>query len=56
MSQARAWVQGRSFVSPDDVQDTALPVLNVRLGLSIQECAGVVEEILSRTPVPEYSP
>lgn len=56
VSQARAWVQGRSFVSPDDVQDTALPVLNVRLGLSIQECAGVVEEILSRTPVPEYSP
>jgi MoxR-like ATPase len=55
VSQARAWVQGRSFVSPDDVQDTALPVLNVRLGLSIQECAGVVEEILSRTPVPEYS-
>ncbi|MFM7037141.1 MAG: AAA family ATPase [Planctomycetaceae bacterium] len=56
VSQARAWVQGRSFVSPDDVQDTALPVLNVRLGLSVQECAGVVEEILSRTPVPEYSP
>lgn len=55
VSQARAWVQGRSFVSPDDVQDTALPVLNVRLGLSIAECAGVVEEILSRTPVPEYS-
>lgn len=55
VSQARAWVQGRSFVSPDDVQDTALPVLCVRLGLSIQECAGVVEEILVRTPVPEYT-
>ncbi len=55
VSQARAWVQGRSFVSPDDVQDTALPVLNVRLGLSMQECAGVVEEILVRTPVPEYT-
>ncbi|MEY3173057.1 MAG: hypothetical protein RLZZ436_970 [Planctomycetota bacterium] len=55
VSQARAWVQGRSFVSPDDVQDTALPVLNVRLGLSMQECVGVVEEILSQTPVPEYT-
>ncbi|MFM7058334.1 MAG: AAA family ATPase [Planctomycetota bacterium] len=55
VSQARAWVQGRSFVSPDDVQDTALPVLNVRLGLSMQECEAVVEEILVRTPVPEYA-
>ena len=54
VSQARAWVQGRKFVSPDDIQDTAVAVLNVRLGVGFQECRGVVEEILSQTPVPEY--
>lgn len=54
VSQARAWVQGRQFVSPDDIQDTAVAVLNVRLGVGLQECQSVVDEILSQTPVPEY--
>ena len=54
VAQSRAWLLGRNFVTPDDVQDVAQPVLSVRLGLEATEASSVIQEILSRVPVPEY--
>jgi len=54
VAQSRAWLLGRSFVTPDDVQDVAEPVLSVRLGLEATEASSVIQEILSRVPVPNY--
>src|SRR5580698_8338631 len=31
VAQARAWLLGRRFVTPDDIQEVAVPVLSVRL-------------------------
>ena len=56
VAQARAWLSGRNFVTPDDVQDVAGPVLSVRIGLDPQESAAVIQEILDRVPVPEIGP
>jgi MoxR-like ATPase len=53
-AQAQAWISGRGFATPDDVQDVAIPVLAVRLGLESEEATVVIQEILSRVPVPEY--
>ena len=54
VAQSYAWLAGRSFVTPDDVQDVAFPVLSVRLGLESAEAQTVIEEILSRVAVPKY--
>jgi MoxR-like ATPase len=54
VAQSRAWLLGRAFVTPDDVQDVAEPVLSVRLGLEATEASSVIQEILSHVPVPEY--
>jgi MoxR-like ATPase len=54
MAQARAWLAGRRFVVPDDIQDTAFPVLSVRLGLETSRARTVVQEILEGTSLPEY--
>lgn len=53
VAQARAWLSGRGFVTPDDIQDVAGPVLSVRIGLDPQESATVIQEILDRVRVPE---
>lgn len=53
VSQARAWLNGRGFVTPDDVQDVAVPVLSVRIGLDAQESSTVIQEIVDRVRVPE---
>jgi MoxR-like ATPase len=52
MAQARALLAGRDFVTPDDVQAVAGPVLGVRLGLERDAAARVVGELLDRVPVP----
>ena len=54
VAQSYAWLAGRTFVTPDDVQDVAFPVLSVRLGLESAEAQTVIEEILSRVVVPKY--
>ena len=54
VAQSYAWLAGRNFVTPDDVQDVAHPVLSVRLGLEPAEAQTVIEEILSRVAVPNY--
>jgi len=57
-ARALAAVSGRDFVTPDDIKDTAVPVLIHRLilrpefeieGLTVRE---VIEEILREVPVP----
>ncbi len=54
VAQARAWLSERTFVTPDDVQDVAEPVLSVRFGLEPAEARSVIQEILSQVPVPSY--
>ena len=52
VAQAWALLQGRSFVTPDDVQEVALPVLRVRLGGDFVSADAVGEEILRQVSVP----
>jgi MoxR-like ATPase len=60
LARSRAFLAGRSFVLPDDVKDTAGPVLVHRLqlagagvgGSERQRARAIVEEITERTPVP----
>lgn len=55
VAQARAHLSGRDFVIPDDVQEVALPVLEVRLSGSGDEVASVVREIIESVNVPVAS-
>ncbi|ARN76170.1 AAA family ATPase [Oceanicoccus sagamiensis] len=56
-ARAHAWINGRDFVSPDDVQAVAADVLRHRLILSFEAEANgisadhVVEELLRQVPV-----
>lgn len=52
VAQAKAWMQQRDFVTPDDVRDVALPVLEVRIGLGRETAARVVREVLESAAVP----
>lgn len=52
VAQARAYLQDRSFVTPDDVQDVAVPVLGVRFGLDAEASTKVIEEIVASVAVP----
>jgi MoxR-like ATPase len=52
VAQARAFLRGRGFVTPDDVQDVAGPVLGVRLGLDPAAGPEVVAGLLDGVPVP----
>ncbi len=57
-AQARAWLEGRDYASPDDVQALAVPVLAHRLELRSQARYGgrttrqLVHEIVGAVPVP----
>jgi MoxR-like ATPase len=53
VAQAWAFLQGRPFVTPDDIQAVAGPVLSVRFG-SDPAATGIVAEILQSVPVPVY--
>jgi MoxR-like ATPase len=52
LAQAWAFLQGRAFITPDDVQEMAGPVLEVRLGVEPEASARVLAEILDAVPVP----
>jgi MoxR-like ATPase len=52
LAQARAFLQGRDYATPDDVQDMAGPVLEVRLGIEPEATSRVLAEILDAVPVP----
>ena len=57
-ARARAWLRGRDYVSPEDIQAVAPDVLRHRVLLSYQAEAegrtaqGFVEELLRLVPVP----
>ena len=55
VAQARAFLSHREFVTPEDVQDVALPVLEVRLAIA-GGAQRVIEEILSAVRVPVRTP
>ncbi|MBO0697045.1 MAG: MoxR family ATPase [Zavarzinella sp.] len=52
VAQARAFLKDRPFVTPDDVQEVALPVLGVRLGLAADETAAIIHHLLDSVAVP----
>jgi MoxR-like ATPase len=54
VAQARAHLQGRDFVIPDDIQHVAGPVLEVRLSGDFDQATRVVDEILGAVPVPVF--
>jgi MoxR-like ATPase len=52
VAQARAWLLGRHFVTPDDIQDVAVPVLSVRLVGDFDSAERMIGEILGAVSVP----
>jgi MoxR-like ATPase len=52
VAQARAFLEERPFVTPDDVQQVAPAVLAVRLGLAPEAAGNVVRQLLESIPVP----
>lgn len=52
MAQAWAWLQNRSFVTPDDVQTVSSPVLKLRLAGKVRDIDSLIEEIISKVNVP----
>lgn len=52
VSQSWAFLKGRPFVTPDDVQEVARPVLGVRLGLQPDAAGNVIRQLLESVPVP----
>ncbi len=57
-ARARAWLHGRDYVSPEDIQDLVFDVLRHRVLLSYEaEAAGMtvdrlISELVARVPVP----
>ncbi|MGQ9650871.1 MAG: AAA family ATPase [Phycisphaerae bacterium] len=54
LAQARAFLQEREFVTPDDVQDVARPVLEVHLTTGREAGESIYNEIMQSVPVPAY--
>ncbi|MEM9352309.1 MAG: MoxR family ATPase [Planctomycetota bacterium] len=54
VAQARAFLQGRNFVTPDDIQDVAGPVLRVRLAGDFPDADSFIKDLLARTPAPTF--
>jgi MoxR-like ATPase len=54
IAQARAHLRGRDFVTPDDIQEVARPVLEVRLSGDFDAADRTVDEILSAVKVPVF--
>jgi len=52
LAQARAFLAGRGFVTPDDVRDVAGPTLEVRLGVEPGVVRRVLADLLGSVPVP----
>ena len=52
MAQSWAWLGGRNFVTPDDVQAVAKPVLRLRISGSVERADRIIEEVIEPVPVP----
>lgn len=53
-SQAMAYLARRNYVIPDDIQQTALPVLSVRLVTEQDRPEPVISELLDTIRLPDY--
>ena len=51
-AQATASLDGRRFVTPDDVLGVAEPVLSVRLGVDAEDATSVIREVIQSVAVP----
>lgn len=54
VAQARAFLSGRAFVTPDDVLDVALPVLRVRILGDFADADAFLQDLLSKTDPPLF--
>ena len=54
-AQASAFLAKRNYVIPEDLQDTAIPVLSVRLGFEHELGEEVLAELLKTVPLPEFN-
>jgi MoxR-like ATPase len=52
VAQAWAFLQQRPFVTPDDIQQVAGPVLGVRLGIAADGAADILQQLLESVAVP----
>jgi len=52
IAQSWAFLQGRTFVTPADIQAVASPVLELRIGSDNQDCSRIIEQILESVAVP----
>ncbi len=52
VAQAWAHLRRRGFVTPDDIQEVAQPVLAVRLSGRFESSQKIIEEIIQSVPVP----
>ncbi|MGL5093968.1 MAG: AAA family ATPase, partial [Planctomycetia bacterium] len=53
-AQARAFLQRRTFVVPEDLQEMAVPVFAVRLAVDHDRPEPLIQELLDHVPLPEY--
>ena len=51
-SQALAYLSGRSFVLPEDIQQVALPVLSLRLSPFTETPEAFIDKLIKTVPVP----
>ena len=56
VSQAWAYLQGRNFVVPDDVQAVATPVLQLRISNQRGTTNATISEIIESVAVPNETP
>ena len=52
VAQAKALLDQRDFITPDDIQQVARPVLRVRLASGLEEVDSVIEQTIASIPVP----
>ena len=53
VAQGWAFLQGRDFVIPDDIQAVALPVLKLRISGDSDNTDAMIREIIESVPVPD---
>lgn len=52
VAQSWAFLKGRTFVTPDDIQAVAIPVLKLRIGNGDENCDPIIQQILESIAVP----
>ncbi len=52
LAQSWAWLQGRTFVTPDDIQTVAKPVLRLRIAEDSGSTDQIIDEVIDSVNVP----